>query len=186
MGALRSLHSPNSQAQPGNEKIEAPPLAQTSNTMKSRVSIVDYSNEHRPAIRRILEHIGWAEQYIAASEYNADVFSQNSDIYGAYIAVDGEIAIAFIYVQFHVWNQLAQIQGLAVDPTYQRQGIARALVDKAEAFARVKKARGIYVDTPVSNVKGRSFYEAAGYQCAYIMPRYYEDALDGVTYQKFF
>jgi ribosomal protein S18 acetylase RimI-like enzyme len=75
---------------------------------------------------------------------------------------------------------------LAVDPTYHRQGIASALVDRAEAFALFKKARGIYVDTPVSNAKGRSFYEAVGYQCAYIMPRYYEDGLDGVTYQKFF
>jgi ribosomal protein S18 acetylase RimI-like enzyme len=154
--------------------------------MKSRVTIVDYSNEHRPAIRRILEHIGWAEQYITASEYNADVFSKNSDIYGVYVALHSDTVIGFIYVQFHVWNQLAQIQGLAVDPTYHRQGIASALVDRAEAFARLKKARGIYVDTPVLNTKGRSFYEAVGYQCAYIMPRYYEDVLDGVTYQKFF
>jgi [ribosomal protein S18]-alanine N-acetyltransferase len=154
--------------------------------MKSGVSIVDYSNEHRPAIRRILEHIGWAEQYITASEYNADIFSQNSDLYGTYVATHSNVAIGFIYVQFHVWNQLAQIQGLAVDPNYHRQGIARALVDKAEAFALSKKARGIYVDTPVSNILGRSFYEAVGYRFAYIMPRYYEDALDGVTYQKFF
>ena len=154
--------------------------------MKSKVSIVDYSNKHRPAIREILEQIGWAEQYIIASEHNADIFSNNSDIYGVYVAIHSDIAIGFIYVQFHVWNQLAQIQGLAVDPAYQRQGIASALVDRAEAFARIKKARGIYVDTPALNAKGRSFYEAVGFQYAYIMPRYYEDALDGVTYQKFF
>ena len=150
--------------------------------MKSRVKIVDYSSEHRPAIRRILEHIGWAEQYITASVHNADVFGENSDIYGVYVAIHSEQVIGFIYVQFHVWNQLAQIQGLAVDPSYQRQGIASALVNRAEAFALLKKARGIYVDTPVSNAKGRSFYEAAGYQYAYIMPQYYEDGLDGVTY----
>lgn len=154
--------------------------------MKSEVAIVEYSNQYRSAIRRILEQIGWAEQYITAAEQNADVFSQNPDIYGVYIATIGEVPIGFIFVQFHAWNLLAQIQGLAVDPNYQRQGIASALADKAEVFARVKKARGIYVDTPVSNAKGRSFYEAVGYQFAYIMPRYYEDALDGVTYQKFF
>jgi hypothetical protein len=33
---------------------------------------------------------------------------------------------------------------------------------------------------------GRKFYEATGYQLGYVMPRYYEDQLDGVTYQKFF
>ncbi|NJM59732.1 MAG: GNAT family N-acetyltransferase [Oscillatoriales cyanobacterium RU_3_3] len=154
--------------------------------MNRRFSIINYSNQYRSAIRKILKPIGWAEQYISAAEQNADVFSQNIELYGVYIALHGDEAIAFIYVQFHVWNRLAQIQGLAVEPNYQRQGIASALVDRAEAFARDKKARGIYVDTPVSNVKGRSFYEAVGYNCAYIMPHYYEDNLDGVTYQKFF
>ena len=60
------------------------------------------------------------------------------------------------------------------------------LVGQAEEFACSKQLRGIYVDTPVSNTKGRSLYEAVGYRLAYLMPRYYEDALDGVTYQKFF
>lgn len=88
--------------------------------MESKFSIVDYSNEYRPVIRKILEHIGWAKQYITASEYNADIFSQNLDIYGAYIAIHSDIMLEFIYVQFYVWNQLAQIQGLAVDPDYHR------------------------------------------------------------------
>jgi ribosomal protein S18 acetylase RimI-like enzyme len=42
------------------------------------------------------------------------------------------------------------------------------------------------VDTPTTNERGRRFYEALGYRQGYLMPRYYEDALDGVTYQKFF
>lgn len=154
--------------------------------MNSKFSIIDYSNQYRSAIRKILELIGWAEQYISAAEQNADIFCHNPDVYGVYIALHDDEAIAFIYVQFHVWNRLAQIQGLAVEPNYQRQGIASALVDRAEVFARDKKARGLYVDTPVPNAKGRSFYEAVGYKCAYIMPHYYEENLDGVTYQKFF
>jgi len=66
-----------------------------------------------------------------------------------------------------------------------RKGIARELVQRAELFAMSKNARGIFVDTPVDNVGGRAFYEAIGYDVGYIMPRYYDDALDGVTYQKF-
>jgi ribosomal protein S18 acetylase RimI-like enzyme len=154
--------------------------------MNSRFSIIDYSNQYRSSIRKILEPIGWAEQYISAAEQNADIFSHNPDVYGVYIALHGDAAIGFIYVQFHVWNRLAQIQGLAVEPNYQRQGVASALLDRAEIFARDKKARGIYVDTPVSNVKGRQFYEAVSYKFAYAMPHYYEENLDGVTYQKFF
>lgn len=92
----------------------------------------------------------------------------------------------FIYIQFHEWNRLAQIQGLAVDPQYQRRGVASMLVERAERFAKERQARGVYVDTPTLNQRGRGFYEALGYSFGYEMPRYYEDGLDGVTYQKFF
>ena len=154
--------------------------------MMTNVSITDYSPPHQAAIRRILERIGWAEQYIVAAGQNAKDFSQNREVYGVYIAtVDGS-AVGFVYVQFYEWNRLAQIQGLAVDPSYQRQGVAAELVKKAEGFAREKGARGVYVDTPTLNRKGRDFYEAIGYSHGYEMPRYYEDNLDGVTYQKFF
>lgn len=152
----------------------------------TKVSITDYSPAHQAAVRRILEGIGWAEQYIAAAERNAQDFSQNREVYGVYIATVEDSAVGFVYVQFYEWNRLAQIQGLAVDLSYQRQGIAAELVKHAERFAREKGARGVYVDTPTLNRKGRDFYEAIGYGYGYEMPRYYEDTLDGVTYQKFF
>lgn len=150
------------------------------------VSITDYAPRHQAAIRQILEQIGWAEQYIIAAEQNAELFSQNREMYGVYIATVGDSVVGFVYVQFYEWNRLAQIQGLAVDPNYQRQGVATELVKNAERFGREKGARGVYVDTPTLNRKGRDFYEAIGYSYGYEMPRYYEDNLDGVTYQKFF
>lgn len=150
------------------------------------IQIIPFSEAHRAAVRRILTAIGWAQQYVTAAEENAVTFSQNPDALAAYTAlVEGE-AEGFIYVQYTAWNQLTQIQGLAVNPAQQRRGLARLLVEQAEQFARSKAARGIYVDTPRNNVGGRAFYEAAGYQLGYVMPRYYEDQLDGVTYQKFF
>jgi ribosomal protein S18 acetylase RimI-like enzyme len=148
--------------------------------------IVVYSPAHRASIRSILTRIGWAEQYIAGMESAVDVFSQDSETYGVYLAVVNGEVIGYLYVQYSAWNQLCQIQGLAVSPDFQRQGAASALVLRAEEFARVKQARGMYVDTPTTNTGGRRFYEALGYQLGYIMPRYYEDQLDGVTYQKFF
>ena len=151
-----------------------------------KISITRYSRSHQSDIRRILERIGWAEQYIAAAERNAEAFSHDQNLYGVYLATIGSSVVGFIFMQFHVWNQLAQIDGLAVDPSYHRQGVASELVKKGEEFAKEKGARGIYVDTPTLNQRGRSFYEAIGYSYGYEMPRYYEDNLDGVTYQKFF
>ena len=151
-----------------------------------KISITGYSRANQSDIRRILERIGWAEQYIAAAERNAESFSHDQNLYGVFLATTGSSIVGFIFVQFPEWNQLAQIEGLAVDPSYHRQGVASELVKKAEEFAREKRARGIYVDTPTLNQRGRSFYEATGYSYGYEMPRYYEDNLDGVTYQKFF
>ena len=150
------------------------------------VLITEYAQRHRPAIRQILERIGWDEQYILAAERNAETFSRDKATYVVYIATFGDSVVGFVYFQFHEWNRLAQIQGLAVDPGYQRQGVAAALVKRGEIFGRKKGARGVYVDTPTLNQKGRAFYEAIGYSYGYEMPRYYEDNLDGVTYQKFF
>lgn len=152
----------------------------------SQLQIISFEAQHRLAVRHILTAIGWAQQYVTAAEENALHFSQNPETLAAYAAQLSNDVADFIYVQYYAWNRLAQIQGLAVDPTQHRQGIALALVRQAETFARGKQARGIYVDTPTANKGGRAFYEAAGYQLGYIMPRYYEDALDGVTYQKFF
>ena len=151
-----------------------------------KVSITGYSSAHQSAIRRILERIGWEEQYIAAAERNVEAFSNDSRLHSVFLATINSSVVGFIFARFHEWNQLAQIEGLAVDPSYHRQGVASELVKNAEAFAKARGARGIYVDTPTLNQRGRSFYEAIGYSYGYEMPRYYEDNLDGVTYQKFF
>lgn len=155
-------------------------------TMESVITVIDYIPRYQSSIRKILTKIGWAEHYIASAEQNMQDFALNKENYGVYLAIMEDAAVAFLYVQYYAWNQLCQIHGLAVEPQVHRQGIASALVSRTESFATSKKARGIYVDTPTSNTGGRKFYEAIGYQLAYIMPRYYEDNLDGVTYQKFF
>ena len=149
-------------------------------------SVVDYSPKYQSSIRGILTKIGWAEGYISAMESAADIFSKDTENCGVYLALIEKEPVGYLYVQYYAWNQLCQIQGLAVSPDFQRRGVASALAARAEEFARFKHARGIYVDTPTSNTGGRQFYEAIGYRLAYIMPRYYEDSLDGVTYQKFF
>lgn len=150
------------------------------------IRIRPYTPEHLSYIRQILTKIGWAEQYISSAEQSVQQFSRDQENYGVFVACIQEETVGFLFVQYYAWNQLCQIHGLAVSPEFQRQGVATALVARAEAFAHARRARGIYVDTPVTNTGGRRFYEAIGYQTGYVMPRYYEDHLDGITYQRFF
>ena len=154
--------------------------------MNKNVSIIEYSQKFHSGIRQIIEKVGWEEKYIIVAERNAEIFSKDTETYGVYFAIVKDALTGFLYVQFYDWNQLAQIHGLLVDPDYQRMGIARNLVEYAENFAKERDARGIYVDTPTLNHGGRGFYEAIGYNFSYVMPKYYDDNYDGVTYQKFF
>lgn len=156
-----------------------------SDDKRIQFEIVSFQRGDQVKIRPILEHIGWAEGYIAAFEAAAVIFAEGKDS-AVYLAIHTDRCIGFVFVECLTWNSLAQLQGLAVDAEVQRSGIATALVAQAEAFARGQGMRGIYVDTPVNNLSGRRFYEALGYDLGYLMPRYYESQLDGVTYQKFF
>jgi len=56
------------------------------------------------------------------------------------------------------------IHRLAVHPTNQRQGIARQLMDYAEAYALAEQMNSIRLDTFSKNPRNIRFYEARGYQ----------------------
>jgi ribosomal protein S18 acetylase RimI-like enzyme len=144
---------------------------------------------HRRGVREVLAKNGWEDQYIAGQLAGLDVLSGDS-----LLGTRGKVCVSevedrlsgFVSVEYRKWNRLGQLQGLAVDPAFKRRGIASDLVHRAEEFVRGEGGRGLYVDTPVTNELGRSFYEALGYRQAYVMPEYYDEGLDGVTYLKLF
>src|ERR1700752_1112716 len=103
--------------------------------MESVVTIIDYTSEYQSSIRKILTKIGWTEQYISYAEQNMQDLSQDKENYGVYLVILGNDVVGFLYVQSYARNQLCQIHELAVDPEVQRQGIASALVSRAEWFA---------------------------------------------------
>ena len=144
---------------------------------------------HRHRVREILVNNGWEEHYIVGQLAGLDVLSGDPlpGTRGKVCVCEVEEHLsAFVCVEYRAWNRLGQLQGLAVDPALRRRGIASELVQRAEGFVRAEGGRGLYVDTPVTNETGRSFYEALGYRQAYVMPDYYDEGLDGVTYLKLF
>jgi ribosomal protein S18 acetylase RimI-like enzyme len=144
---------------------------------------------HRRGVREVLAKNGWEEHYIAGQLAGLDVLSDDP-LPGrrgkVWVSEVEERLSGFVCVEYREWNGLGQLQGLAVDPAFKRRGIASALVRRAEQFVRREGGRGLYMDTPVTNEIGRSFYEALGYWQAYVMPEYYDEGLDGVTYLKLF
>jgi ribosomal protein S18 acetylase RimI-like enzyme len=138
-----------------------------------------------PGLRALLEKLGWAARYVQGQADSLDALYR--DPHGlALVALDGPALIGFVTALFAPWNQLTQVHGLAVVLAYRRRGVASALIAAAEDFARQHGGRGVFVDTPVDNHTARAFYLANGFAEAYVMPEYYAEGLDGVTYLKLF
>ena len=154
------------------------------------INIVPYdAGRHRGSVREVLEKSGWRERYIAGQLARPDLLSGGHlpGMHAKVCVCEVENYLSgFVSVEYREWNRLGQLQGLAVDPDLKRRGIASALVQRAEEFVRGEGGRGLFVDTPVTNEIGRSFYEALSFRQAYVMPEYYDEGLDGVTYLKLF
>ena len=153
------------------------------------IELVPYDAErHRGGVREVLARNGWDERYVAGQLDALYILSADTSpgtrgrVY-VHEAEEGRVG-GFVSVEFREWNRLGQLHGLAVDPHLKRRGIASALVGRAEEFVRREGGRGLYADTPVTNESARRFYEALGYRRAYVMPGYYDEGLDGVTYLK--
>ena len=60
-------------------------------------------------------------------------------------------------------NNNLYIHRLAVHPSFQKKGIARKMMDYAEAFAKSKNLKSIRLDTFSKNQRNNKFYKLRGY-----------------------
>lgn len=57
----------------------------------------------------------------------------------------------------------AEILSLAVDPAFQRQGEARALLARLDAEARTRGVTSLHLEVAAQNAPARAFYDAQGF-----------------------
>ncbi|OOG39419.1 GNAT family N-acetyltransferase [Rhodanobacter sp. C05] len=62
------------------------------------------------------------------------------------------------------WNGYAHIENLIVAQESRRQGVARALVERAVAWAESQLLPGIMLETQSNNVSACKLYESCGFQ----------------------
>jgi GNAT superfamily N-acetyltransferase len=60
-------------------------------------------------------------------------------------------------------DQQVEIGGLVVDESYQGRGVGRRLMERAEAWAREKGCRSVYVRSNVIRQGAHLFYQKLGY-----------------------
>jgi len=91
--------------------------------------------------------------------------------------LDGQVA-GQILLHKH-WNRYAYIQDIAVDQAFRRQGIGRALMDRAVSWAKKHALPGITLETQDINVGACRFYERYGFKLGGF-DRYLYHAIPGV------
>jgi ribosomal protein S18 acetylase RimI-like enzyme len=101
------------------------------------------------------------------AELDWSFFSEKVEMRDVLVAVvDGDVAG---YVRLSRPHPIASsahvlaINGLAVDPAFQRRGVGRALMDAAASEARARGARRITLRVLAPNEAARSLYERCGY-----------------------
>jgi ribosomal protein S18 acetylase RimI-like enzyme len=119
-------------------------------------------------------------------------FNDRNPREGVLVAVvDGELA-GYVRVQgasrFRSSDHVLSINGIAVDPGRQGQGIGRALLDAAVAEARRRGARRLTLRVFSPNERARRLYESVGFVVEgalrdefFLDGRYVDDVLMALT-----
>lgn len=116
--------------------------------------------------RDLIEHgLGWSwtPQRVARNIRNRDT--------ATIVAEDRGRIISFGIMYFG--EEHAHLNLLAVKPAFQRTGVGRRMVDWLRQSCTVAGIAVIYLELRASNVEGRTFYEACGFEETGTVPRYY-------------
>lgn len=80
----------------------------------------------------------------------------------------------------------ARIYSLVVDAELRGQGLARALVEAAEAEAAARGFIGMSLEVRADNPQAQAFYAHLGYTQTGALPGFYEDGADAIRMRKDF
>jgi GNAT superfamily N-acetyltransferase len=85
-----------------------------------------------------------------------------------FFAAEGDHARGYVQI-FESWStvRLAPVlilEDLFVDPPHRGQGIGRALIDAALAYARENGAAAMFLETALDNERAQQVYEREGWQ----------------------
>jgi len=93
-------------------------------------------------------------------DYSTFISNPNKIVFFAYMGneLTGQIRVR------KYWNGYAYIDDVAVDTTFRRRGIGRALIARAIEWAKERRFPGIMLETQNNNVAACKLYESCGFE----------------------
>lgn len=85
---------------------------------------------------------------------------------------------------FHTGTSLARLYSYAVEPSFQRRGIGRALVEAAERLALERECIALRLEVRRDNPASIALFEKLGYRYLEVVPDYYEDHASALRFEK--
>jgi streptothricin acetyltransferase len=103
----------------------------------------------------------YTKQY-EAEEFDSNIYIDHPEraLFFAYLDEElaGEIRLR------KNWNGYAYIDSVVVDSKFRNQGVGRALINQAIAWAKTRGFPGIMLETQDNNVPACHFYESCGFE----------------------
>lgn len=128
----------------------------------------------RPMTQSDLPAVCAIEQQVQYAPWTEKLFSDGLERHLCLVAERAEQIVGFAVVQFVVDE--ASLLNIAVEPTQQKQGIGRLLLDEVLAQASAKKATTVFLEVRASNQRAIQMYQQAGFNEMGLRKNYYPSA----------
>ena len=129
----------------------------------------------RPMRAEDLESVARLEQTCFSESWSENLLRSGLDNRLDSYLVYEELGTVLGYCVLRTLADEGEIQRIAVDPAFRRQGIARKLMESMAAVARMKGAREVALEVRESNVSARKLYESYGFRQEAVRRDYYRN-----------
>ena len=82
------------------------------------------------------------------------------------------------FAVFHRVMDEAELRNIAIDPSHQRKGMARALLEMGTRILHETGVRQLFLEVRASNQTAVAFYISAGFQLLYTRHDYYQNPVE--------
>ena len=97
---------------------------------------------------------------------------------------DNDMLQGYVLLLFSQGTSMARLYSVAVAPQWRGRGVARRLLEAAEALALENDCVSLRLEIRRDNLTSQALFRAAGYKPFKVVPDYYEDHMDAVRVEK--